>query len=145
MVLNLINFFSFTEDVATIEKLEKPEFKLIEKKENRLKDIGYGYWSSSSTYRSNFSGKAFYKFPIEENSSSGSYLTAGAKINRSSMKLKELSFEDEMKAAAQIGWNKEISTDPNESKKLQLELAQPVYDMKKSYKPSVEVSYDVKF
>ena len=127
------------------EKIEEPSFKKIDQPKKSIKKYDYGYRSTSSTYRSEFSGKAYYKMPIENSEAPDAFFTAGAKVKNSSMKLKELSHENETKAYANFGFHKEIQSETDNHKKIHLEFAQPVYDNKNEFKPSVELSYDIKF
>lgn len=139
--LNLYPDYPEEEEISSpIVKLQSPNIPMTLKKEKFVTNLGYGYRSNSSNIKSQFAGKAFYKMPVDENLFSSSYITAGAKVHRQSMKLKELAFENQMKASAQIGFNKEI-----DSKSLHLEINQPLYDNKKEFSPILEMSYDIKF
>jgi hypothetical protein len=145
--LLLIYCFNLSADVELEEEvspttvsLQAPNIPMTFKKEKVATNLGYGYRSNSSVIKSEFAGKAFYKMAVDQNSSSSSYITAGAKVHRQSMKLKELAFENQMKASAQIGFNQEL-----DSKSLHLEINQPIYDNKKQFSPILEMSYDVKF
>ncbi len=135
--------FSNPSDEDT-KKIEAPKAKIELKKEKGFENLGYGYRTNSSDVKSDFTGKAYYKMPVDQNEDSSAYITAGAKVHRSSMKIKELSFENRQHASAQIGFNRDFDTKEN-PKSIKLEVAQPVYDNKNKRSPTVEMSYDVKF
>ena len=130
--------------IETVEKIEAPRFKVIAKKETTTSPVSYGYRYSSTDLKSSFSGQAYYKMPLQKTRSPSTFVTAGAKIHNSSIKIKELKSEDEQRAMAQIGFNKEISSSQDQ-RMIRLEIAQPLYDNKNDFLPVIEMTYDWKF
>jgi hypothetical protein len=145
----ILNVFAFEEDEDSLStnpsKLENPGLKFYEKKPESPNNLGYGYRANSSTYRDEFSGKAFYRMPILKQNRSDAFITAGAKVDRSKIHLKDLSSENQTKASAHIGFNRELSSLQEKPRSIHLEIDQPVYDDKGQFSPSVEMSYDLKF
>lgn len=128
----------------TVEKIQQPRFKVIAKKEEGSSSLSYGYRHSSTDLKSSFSGQAYYKMPLQKTRSPSTFVTAGAKIHNSSIKIKELKSEDEQRAMAQLGFNKEISSS-HDQRLIRLEIAQPLYDNKNDFYPVIEMLYDWKF
>jgi hypothetical protein len=149
LIFNLFYGFLFSEEEWNNSKeketiVEQPAYRLS-KKEEKVEKIDYGYRATSSDYRTEFSGKAFYKVPIQKSKRSDTFITAGAKIQNSSMKLKELSFDDRSQAFAHLGLNKQIQDNVDANRSIQIEIAQPLYDDRKDFLPVLEISYDIKF
>jgi hypothetical protein len=132
---------SSTEDFKKVPK----NVMLEEKKSSPFQNVGFGYSSETSTVNEGFSGKAFYKMPVQSKEVQKQYVTAGAKVASSKMILSEFSDQDQMMALAQIGYNLEIGGKEENKKTLHLQFAQPVYDTQSQFSPLVELSYDVKF
>ncbi len=107
--------------------------------------LGYGYRYNSSPVRFGFSGRAFYKLVLSKDSDVETSFTAGAKIDHTSMKIKELKFDDQTQAFMHLGINRQIDPDSVNPKSIHLELAPPLYDNQRRFGTSLELSYRARF